>query len=199
MAKIKAILERIKSKVSSEELAKIESDISEGISEDEKLYTQLADLRRESAERRERIQELETETAKQRAKNTELQTQVDKLSTITTTPEYKAVLEKAAKYDEVIEKQNAELKTKWAEKAKLLAVDSSSKLFAKVEKVKGKFILPAEGQELTLDQIRKNMETWDILETAGHFTVETTDTGGKAPVNNPNNNNQEFKFFTEKK
>lgn len=183
MAKIKAILERIKAKVSSEELAKIESDISEGITEDEKLYTQLADLRRESAERRERVQELETETAKQRAKNTELQSQVEKLSTTTTTPEYKAALEKAAKYDELIEKQNTELKTKWAEKSKTLAVDKTAKIYDKVQKVIDRFALPTEGQELTLDQIRQNLSTYELLESTQYFTAETTNAGGNPPAN----------------
>ena len=184
MAKIKAILERIKSKISSEELAKIESDISEGIAEDEKLYTQLADLRRESAERRERVQELDTMTAKLRARETELQSEVDKLKVSTSTPEYKAALEKAAKYDEWVEKENSEIKTKWAAKATILAADKTHKLFDKVQKVKDRFTLPKEDKdELPIDVIKRNLETFELLESTQYFEADQTPSGGKATGN----------------
>ena len=196
MAKIKAILERIKSKISSEELAKIESDISEGIAEDEKLYTQLADLRRESAERRERVQELEAMTTKLRARETELQSEVDKLKVSTDTPEYKAALEKAAKFDELVEKQNSEIKTKWAEKAKILAVDKTHKLFDKVQKVKDRFTLPKdEKDELSIDVIKRNLETFELLESTQYFDAVKIDTGGNPPAGAGSNaGNEPFSY-----
>lgn len=182
MAKIKAILERIKSKISSEELAKIESDIAEGIAEDEKLYSQLADLRRESAERRERVQELEALTTKQRAKETELQSENEKLKTATTTPEYQAAIEKAKKYDELEAKQNNDLKTKWAEKAKMLSVDETHKLYSKVQKVKDRFVLPKDDKdELSIDTIKRNLENFELLESTQYFEPTTTETGGNPP------------------
>lgn len=170
MAKIKAILERIKSKISSEELAKIESDISEGIAEDEKLYAQLADLRRESAERRERVQELEAI--------------------------YKAALEKAAKFDELVEKQNSEIKTKWAEKAKILAADKTHKLFDKVQKVKDRFTLPKDDKdELSIDVIKRNLETFELLESTQYFDAVKIDTGGNPPAGaGSNTGNEPFSY-----
>ena len=85
----------------------------------------------------------------------------------------------------------------WTEKAKLLSIDKSDKRYDKVEKIKGKFIMPAEGQELTPDQIAKNIETYDLLTEAGYFAVETQNAGGASPTR-VTTSDTNFKFFKEK-
>jgi len=106
----------------------------------------------------------------------------------TLSPEAKAEIAELRKIKEAHEAlltaKAAETLASWTEKAKLLSIDKTDKRYEKVEKIKGKFILPTEGQELTPDQIAKNIETYDLLTEAGYFAVETQKPGGAPPANN---------------
>ena len=106
----------------------------------------------------------------------------------TLSPEAKAEIAELRKIKEAHEAlltaKAAETLASWTEKAKLLSIDKTDKRYDKVEKIKGKFILPTEGQELTPDQIAKNIETYDLLTEAGYFAVETQKPGGAPPANN---------------
>jgi hypothetical protein len=77
---------------------------------------------------------------------------------------------------------DAKLKATWADKSKTLAVDKTAKIYDKVQKVIDRFAVPTEGQELTLDQIKQNISTYELLESTQYFTAETNETGGRAPI-----------------
>jgi len=106
----------------------------------------------------------------------------------TLSPEAKAEIAELRKIKEAHEAlltaKAAETLASWTEKAKLLSIDKTDKRYDKVEKIKGKFIMPKEGEELTPDQIAKNIETYDLLTEAGYFAVETQKPGGAPPANN---------------
>jgi hypothetical protein len=101
-------------------------------------------------------------------------------------PEAKAEIAELRKIKEAHEAlltaKAAETLASWTEKAKLLSIDKTDKRYDKVEKIKGKFIMPTEGQELTPDQLAKNIETYDLLTEAGYFAVETQEAGGRSPL-----------------
>lgn len=181
MGKIKTIFERIKTKISSEELAKIESDISEGIAEDEKLYTQLADTRRESAERRERVQELQSDNDKLRAKTTDLQAEIEKGKDPKNDAELKRLQGIETQYQQLQLDAEKKLRDQWADKAKVLSVDKSSKIFDKIEKVKGRFVFPEANSDLPIDVVKRNLETYELLDSTGYFAGESLPAGGAAP------------------
>jgi len=186
MGKIKTIFERIKTKISSEELAKIESDISEGIAEDEKLYTQLADTRRESAERRERVQELQSDNDKLRAKTTDLQAEIEKGKDPKNDAELKRLQGIETQFQQLQTEAENKLRDQWADKAKVLSVDKSSKIFDKIEKVKGRFVFPEANSDLPIDVVKRNLETYELLESTNYFTSEQTPAGGNPPAGNGN-------------
>jgi len=116
-------------------------------------------------------------------------------------PEAKAEIAELRKIKEaheaLLSAKAAETLASWTEKAKLLSIDKTDKRYDKVEKIKGKFIMPAEGQELTPDQIAKNIETYDLLTEAGYFAVETQNAGGASPTK-VTTSDTNFKFFKEK-
>jgi predicted nuclease with TOPRIM domain len=198
MGKIKTIFERIKTKISSEELAKIESDISEGIAEDEKLYTQLADTRRESAERRERVQELQSDNDKLRAKTTDLQAEIEKGKDPKNDAELKRLQGIETQFQQLQTEAEKKLRDQWADKSKVLSVDKSSKIFDKIEKVKGRFVFPEANADLPIDVVKRNLETYELLETTGYFTADTSYAGGRAPGTNPKTDIQKVNPFEGK-
>ena len=187
MGKIKTIFERIKTKISSEELAKIESDISEGIAEDEKLYTQLADTRRESAERRERVQELQSDNDKLRSKTTDLQAEIEKGKDPKNDAELKRLQGIETQFQQLQNEAEKKLRDQWADKAKVLSVDKSSKIFDKIEKVKGRFAFPEANADLPIDVVKRNLETYELLDSTGYFAGESLPAGGAAPGTNTQN------------
>jgi len=104
-----------------------------------------------------------------------------------TSPEAKAEIERLkkieAKHLETIAAADAQLKTKWAEIAKVLTVDKTDKRHEKVSKIKDRFKLPQnETDELTIDEIKANLERYDLLESTGYFTAETKPVGGNPPI-----------------
>lgn len=173
---LKEILAKIKASMGADAPAEVTTLLADA-------ERQLADLQesksaadRESAGRKQTIRELTDKVAL-------LESELSKASS----PEAKAELERLKGIEEQhkahLAEQETAIRNQWAEAYKILNVDNTSKLFDKVSKVKDRFLMPANGTELTIDQIKQNMLVYGALESAGAFAVETTDAGGKSPAN----------------
>jgi len=175
MLTVKEILAKIKETLGADAPAEITTLLADADRQLIDMAEAMSAANRESADRKKQIKEL-TE------KVTGLESDLAKKDT----PEAKAEIAELRKIKEAHEAlltaKAAETLASWTEKAKLLSIDKTDKRYDKVEKIKGKFIMPAEGQELTPDQIAKNIETYDLLTEAGYFAVETQEAGGKSPV-----------------
>ena len=177
MLTVKEILAKIKETLGADAPAEITTLLADADRQLIDMAEAMSAANRESADRKKQIKEL-TE------KVTGLESDLAKKDT----PEAKAEIAELRKIKEAHEAlltaKAAETLASWTEKAKLLSIDKTDKRYDKVEKIKGKFILPKEGEELTPDQIAKNIETYDLLTEAGYFAVETQKPGGAPPANN---------------
>ena len=191
---IKEILDRIKNALGADAPAEISALLADAKREADDILDSNASANKESASRKAKIRDLESELDR-------LKDEVGK----STSPEAKAELERLRKIEaqhlSAQAEADAKLKAAWAEKSKTLSVDKTSKLHDKVQKVAGRFLTPSEGQELTIDQIKHNLDTYELLESTQYFTTETQETGGRPPANHADNgNNPEpaFKFEFKK-
>jgi len=175
MLTVKEILAKIKETLGADAPAEITTLLADADRQLIDMAEAMSAANRESADRKKQIKEL-TE------KVTGLESDLAKKDT----PEAKAEIAELRKIKEaheaLLSAKAAETLASWTEKAKLLSIDKTDKRYDKVEKIKGKFIMPAEGQELTPDQIAKNIETYDLLTEAGYFAVETQEAGGRSPL-----------------
>lgn len=170
---IKDILKQIASKL-PEDSGEVKALVADAIREADDILDTLSSANKESAGRKQKIRELESErdTLKdslEKALGNDQKAEIERLKKI------------EAQYQAIQTETETKIKTQWAEKAKVFSGDKTSKLFEKAEKVKSRFILPTEGSELTIDQIKKNLEAFTLLEETGYFTAETKETGGGAP------------------
>ena len=175
MLTVKEILAKIKETLGADAPAEITTLLADADRQLIDMAEAMSAANRESADRKKQIKEL-TE------KVTGLESDLAKKDT----PEAKAEIAELRKVKEAHEAlltaKAAETLASWTEKAKLLSIDKTDKRYDKVEKIKGKFIMPTEGQELTPDQLAKNIETYDLLTEAGYFAVETQEAGGRSPL-----------------
>ena len=87
--------------------------------------------------------------------------------------------EKKASYDKRL--------SSWQEKAKIFSIDKTDKRFDKIEKVKSKFIFPADEKTvLTEEQLALNENTYALLQETGYFELASTDPKGLPNPANPN-------------
>jgi hypothetical protein len=172
---IKEILDKIKASLGADASAEITALLADAKREVEDILDSNSSANKESASRKAKIRELEAELERVREEAAKA-----------TSPEHKAELERLRKIEaqhlSAQAEADAKLKATWAEKSKTLAVDKTAKIYDKVQKVIDRFALPTEGQELTLDQIRQNLSTYELLESTQYFTAETNETGGRAPI-----------------
>lgn len=170
---IKDILKQIASKL-PEDSGEAKALVADAIREADDILDTLSSANKESAGRKQKIRELESErdTLKdslEKASGNDQKAEIERLKKI------------EAQYQAIQTETETKIKTQWAEKAKVFAGDKTSKLFEKAEMVKGDFIFPEEGQELTIDQINANLKAFSLLEKTGHFTADTKPTGGEPP------------------
>jgi len=174
---IKEILDRIKNTLGADASAEITALLADAKREADDILDSNASANKESASRKAKIRDLEAE-------NERLKDEAGKA----TSPEAKAELERLKKIEaqhlSAQAEADAKLKATWADKSKTLAVDKTAKIYDKVQKVLDRFAVPTEGQELTLDQIKQNLSTYELLESTQYFTAETNETGGRAPAAN---------------
>jgi len=176
---IKEILDRIKNALGADAPAEISALLADAKREADDILDSNASANKESASRKAKIREMESEIER-------LKDEAGK----SRSPETKAELDRLRKIEaahlSTQAEADAKVKAAWAEKAKTLAVDKTHKLHEKVQKVAGRFLTPADGQELTIEQIKHNLDTFELLESTQYFTTETQETGGKAPAGNGN-------------
>lgn len=79
------------------------------------------------------------------------------------------------KYEAFEKAENEKLVSSYTEKLKMFDVTDKDSRFEKINKVKGKLIVPEEGKELTLEQINKNLEVISIAEDTGLFESAKVD------------------------
>ena len=173
---LKEILDKIQAQLPADAGTDIIALIADAKREASTVLADLSSANSESKSRREKLSEKD-------AKIAELEQQIAQA----TSPEAKAEIERLkkieAKHLETIAAADAQLKTKWAEIAKVLTVDKTDKRHEKVSKIKDRFKLPQnETDELTIDEIKANLERYDLLESTGYFTAETKPVGGNPPI-----------------
>jgi len=175
---IKEILDRIKNTLGADAPAEITALLADAKREVDDILDSNSSANKESASRKAKIRELEAELEKAREEATKA-----------TSPEHKAELERLRKIEaqhlSAQAEADAKLKATWADKSKTLAVDKTAKVYDKVQKVIDRFKFPAENEELTIDQIKQNLSTFELLESTQYFTADTVETGGRAPANAP--------------
>ena len=186
---IKDILDRIQTNLGEAITPEVKALLADAKREADDILDSKSAVDRESKSRKEKIRELEAqlETAK---------TEASKAQSPEALAELKRLKEIETKHNAMLADSDAKLKATWAEKSKILTQDKTSKLYDKVEKVKARFITAQEGTELTSDDIRKNLDTFELLESTAYFTTEPVDTGGKAPAN-PANQSTTYKSSGE--
>jgi len=182
---IKDILKQIADKLGTDS-PEVSSLLAAANREADNIIDDLKSANAESKQRKEKIRELQseldgkgdfTETEKQ------LKAEIERLKKIET--EYATV--KTAEQKKVIDK--------WSEKAKAFDVDKTHKSFDKLTKLKEKFAFP-DG-EIDFETASKNLEKYELLESAGAFDVADTRTpNDKAP--NPNSPTPDSNPFKDK-
>lgn len=174
---IKEILDRIKNALGADAPAETKALIADAIREADDILDSNASANKESASRKAKIREME-------AKIEKLEDDVQKASSPEAKAEYERLKKIEAKHLETQAAADAQLKAKWSEIAKVLNVDKTDKRFEKVSKIKDRFKLPAsDTDELSIDDIKSNLERYDLLDTTGYFAPETKATGGNPPAN----------------
>jgi len=68
-------------------------------------------------------------------------------------------------------KRTAKIKTDWEDKSKIFDIENTDKRFDKVSEMKDSFVFAAEGEELTPEQMKANVEKYTLLEKTGVFGV----------------------------
>ena len=104
-------------------------------------------------------------------KNAEIEQLKSKIETNQTkfTEEINGLTEYKTKWEGEETKRTAKIKTDWENKKKIFAIDSTDKRFEKVSEIKDSFVFAAEGEELTLEQMKSNLEKMVFLEKAKVF------------------------------
>lgn len=176
---IKELLQSIASKL-PEDQAEIKSLIAGAIREADSILDDLKSANAESKSRKEKIRELQAQidgtgdfTEKEKALNAEIK----RLKEI----EAEHLAAKAIADKQVIDT--------WTEKSKVFGVDKTHKQYEKLTKLKEHFAFPTEGQEITVDMARANLDKYETLETAGVFEISTDikDSLGNPPKPNTGN------------
>lgn len=171
---LKEILGKIKATLGTDAPAEIITLLADADRQLQDLTESKRAADRESAERKEKIRELEGKIAETEGKLSQVNT-----------PEAKAELDRLKKVEAdhlaLLKSQEDAVMAEWAEKSKLLSVGATDKRHAKVQAVISEFVMPKEGETLTIDQVRANLKAYSILEKTNHFAVESTDTGGAPP------------------
>lgn len=169
---IKESLQAIAAKL-TEEQSELKAQIAGVIREVDNVFDDLKSANAESKQRKEKIRELQSELdGKSDFTETEkrLKAEIERLKKVET--EYATV--KTAEQGKVI--------AKWSEKAKAFDVDKTHKSFDKLTKLKEKFTFP-DG-ETDFETASRNLEKYELLESAGAFDVADTRTpNDKAPQN----------------
>mgnify|MGYP001062513335 CR=1 FL=1 len=172
---IKEILDKIKVNLGADAPAETTALIADAIRQANDITDSLASANKESATRKAKIRELEAELEEAKA-------QAAKASNPTIKAEIERLKKIEADHQALLKAKDDEILNAWKEKAKTLAVDPTSKLHEKIEKIKDQFKLPADGAEITPAEAKANLERFSLLEKTGFFEVESTNTGGKPPI-----------------
>jgi len=171
---IKELLQAIAAKL-PEEMAAEKAQIAGAIREVDSIYDDLKSANAESKSRKEKIRELQSELEnKADFSETEkkLKAEIERLKTVET--EYNTV--KTAEQQKIV--------NTWKEKSKVFEVEKTAKNFDKISKLKEKFAFP-EG-DIDFETASKNLEKYELLESAGAFEVADTKTPNWTP---PKQNN----------
>lgn len=70
-----------------------------------------------------------------------------------------------------------------------LNIDKDNKDFSRIEKIKSKFIIKEDEQDYTQDELRKNAETFELLNETGFFASEEKPKLPGTPPKNPEGDN----------
>lgn len=176
---IKEILDKIKTVLGADAPAEAIALLADANREANDILDSLSSANKESAQRKAKIRELEASLADANA-------EAEKAKDPKTTAELKRLKDIEAKYTAHMAEAETAIRNSWAEKEKIISVDKSSKLYDKIEKVKGKFAFPEKDQALPIDIVKRNLETFELLESINYFTSEQTPAGGNPPAGNGN-------------
>jgi hypothetical protein len=169
---LKEILDKIQSALPADADSSLTSLLADAKREATVVLSDLSSANKEAQKYREELkaEKLTVETVK---------ADLDKLSA--PDAEIQRLKKIESEYLAKVQADNEAVKNTWLEKAKTLAVDKTSKLYEKAEKVKADFKGLDKPEELTIDDIKANLERFSLLEKTGYFAEPTTDTGGNAP------------------
>ena len=76
--------------------------------------------------------------------------------------------------------------SQWAEKAKLFAITKDDKRFETVDKIRSKFVFAEEGKTLSVEDAKRNLDAYELLELSGALGIPQDKTPGNPPAPNPN-------------
>ena len=187
---IKEILDRIKTKLPADAGEEINALLADARREADTILDDLKSANSESKSRKDKLRELQSEIET-------LKTEADTLKSKQNTDEFKALQKKASDYDALIEKQNTELVKTWQEKQKLFEVKETDPRKAKIDAIRGDFQF-LEGEQLTPDIARANLDRLSLVEKTGVFEVQKQNGTDYKHGTDPNNQPAGFKFFQEK-
>lgn len=158
---IKKLLDKIQGLLPAESGADLKSAVTDALAEASLMTDKLTAKNKENQKRREENEALEAKVADLEAKNA-------KLEGANNSDELTATKSKAEAYDKLIAEQNAALITKWKGiDDKLGKITDTDKRFETITAFKAKLSIPAEGQELTAEIARENINLYEVLESTG--------------------------------
>lgn len=188
---IKEILAKIKTILGADAPAETISLLAEADREANDILESLSAANKESAGRKAKIRELESELNETKAK-------AESVNDPKAQEELKRLKDIETQFQQLQTEAEKKIRDQWADKSKVLSVDKSSKIFDKIEKVKGRFVFPEANADLPIDVVKRNLETYELLETTGYFTADTSYAGGRAPGTNPKTDIQKVNPFEGK-
>lgn len=177
---IKEILAKIKTVLGADAPAETISLLAEADREANDILESLSAANKESAGRKSKIRELESEL-------NEAKTKAESVNDPKAQEELKRLKDIETQFQQLQTEAEKKIRNQWADKSKVLSVDKSSKIFDKIEKVKGKFVFPEANSDLPIDVVKRNLETYELLESTGYFAGESLPAGGAAPGTNTQN------------
>ena len=169
---LKEILDKIQGKLPTDIGEEIISLLADAKREATTVLSDLSSANNESKTRKEKIRELESE----------LETKKSEINALSSN-DNKAELDRLKSIEAEYEAHKTELDNKtiaeWKSISEIFNIKDTDKRYPKISKIKDRFVL---SDEITVEQARKNLDAYSLLTDAGAFDVESTDTGGKAPM-----------------
>jgi len=177
---IKDVIAQIRAKLSDEELSKVSGLLSQVEREGDDLGSDLSAANHESKTRKEKIRELQSQIDGSGDLSEKHKAEVEKL---------KAEVKELKGYKTEIEtfkaKELETFTTQFDGIVKQLTVEETDPKFKKYKLIKDKFKLAEEGKTLTADEIKANLEIYNLAKEFGGLEDDGSFEDGANPKGQP--------------